>query len=285
MIRRTLCAGVFALVVLLAAPAFAAGGGWRFCGILTVDYHHFGMGPPYDDVDGRIFNADGTTLVKDGSLVQIIIGLDGAEIVDPLEYFDTNGNGTIDLGAERDAAAAWIQAGADPAAISGGTNVLAYGTLGFTGEFATSGGSVEWSAPPDLEPLIANGFPQDKLAWRAWNLTGEDMENQVHGEYWYTTCREYFTHDNQYGGPDTGWWIGMPALQPGDDLDMWVGLWPGIGTEVYTYYALGETTARSQNRMDHLLFTAPEPGTMLLVASALVLLLARRARSRSRAAG
>jgi hypothetical protein len=282
MTRRTLCAGVFALVVLFAASALAAGGGWQFNSIVTVDYHDYGAGPPYDDVDGRIYNADGTTLVKDGSLVQIIIGLDGAEIVDPLEYFDTNANGTIDLGAERDATAAWIQAGADPAAISGGTNVLAYGTLGFTGEFATTAGAVDVVFAPDQEPIIANGFPQDKLAWRAWNLTREDMEDLVHGQYWYTTCREYFTHYNEYGGPDTGWWIGMPTLQPGDDLSMWVGFNSDIGAEVYAYYALGETTARSQNRMDHHLFTAPEPGAMLLVAGALALLLAR-AGGRSRA--
>jgi hypothetical protein len=292
MFVRALFVGAFVVVLLAASLAHATGGGWMFDGIFTLDFTMYPY--PYSQVDGRIYMPDGTSLVPDGSLVQIIIGVNGADIVDPLEHFDDplnggNGNGMVD-GCEISDVLAWMRDGADPAAISGGTNVLAYGTLGFTGEFATSGGAVNWQAPPGSNPVIANGSCQDKLAWRAWNLSKEslmkwgDIEHypeEGFGELWYTDGREYFTHDNVGGGPDTGWWIGMPTLQPGDPTDLWVGFNSPIGAEIYFYYVEGQTAARSENRLDHFLGACiPEPGAMLLVASGLLLLLARRAGSR-----
>jgi len=288
MVRKVLYPAVFVLVVLMASSALALGGGWKFNRITTLNYT--GQPPPKGNVDGRIYQDDGVTLVDEGSLFQIIIGLDGADIVDPLVYFDDplnggNGNGTIE-GAEKDAVAAWVQAGADPADISGGTNVLAYGTLGFTGEFATVGGAVTQVYAPGSEPIISNGLAQDKLGWRAWNLTKEDLMKwcnleehpEMFGvELWYTDGREYFTHANTGGGPDTGWWIGMPNMGPGGDVSTWAGFVSPLGAEIYAYYMGPQPTARSENRLDQYLgICVPEPSTMLLIGGAIVLLLARR---------
>jgi hypothetical protein len=176
MARRELCIGVFVLVLLMASSALATGGGWRFVGLTTINYTAY---PPPYDVDGRIYMPDGTTLVAEGSLLQIIIGLNGADIVDPIEYFDDpanggNGSKRIDSYSEELAWRGWVRGGADPADISGGTNVLAYGTLGFTGEFAlTSPGAIDWFAPAGSEPIVANGVAQDKFAWRAWSQPKE----------------------------------------------------------------------------------------------------------------
>ena len=283
MVRKVLYPAVFVLVVLMASSALAVGGGWTFAGIGTLNYT--GAPEPYGSVDGRIYMPDGTTLVDDGALVQIIIGLEGAAIVDPFEYFDINDDDVI-TGGELVDLATWVQAGADPGAISGGQNVLAYGTLGFTGEFGTVGGAVDASYPTGSQPIIANGVAQDKLAWRAWNLSKEDLlkwcnlaeHPEMFGtELWYTDGREYFTHANGAPGPDTGWWIGMPALGPGGDVTTWVGFNSKIGAEIYAYYVDDETTARSENKLDtYLGICVPEPGTMLLIGGAIVLLLARR---------
>jgi hypothetical protein len=295
MVRKVLYPAVFVLVVLMASSALAVGGGWKFNGIGTLDYTSAPTAP-YNLVDGKIYENDGVTLVGDGSLLQIVIGLEGADIIDPLAYFDDplcelgagNGNGVID-GTEADLVAAWVQAGADPADLLVGgisVNVLAYGSLGFTGEFGTTAGAVNWAAPAGSEPIIANGVAQDKLAWRAWNLSKEDLlkwcnlaeHPEMFGtELWYTDGREYFTHGNTAPGPDTGWWIGMPALGSGGDVTTWVGFNSKIGAEIYAYYVDGETTARSENKLDHYLgICVPEPGTMLLIGGAIVLLLARR---------
>jgi hypothetical protein len=288
MVRKVLYPAVFVLVVLMASSALATGGGWKFNGLSTLDYSGMGWGLPWDNVDGKIYENDGVTLVGDGSLVQIIIGLDGAPIVDPLEFFDADDNGTVDLGAEKDALAAWVQAGADPAAISGGTNVLAYGTLGFTGEFGTVGGTVSFTPAPGSEPVIANGLAHDVLAWRAWNMSKEELEKwcnlEVHPEMlgvalWYTDGREYGTHGNGGGGPDDGWWIGMPDMLAGGDVSLWAGFNSPIGAEVYDYWVNGDTTSRSQNKLDHYLGICepiPEPSTMLLIGGALLLMVIRR---------
>lgn len=288
MVRKVLYPAVFVFVVLLTAPALAAGGGWQFNTISTLDYTMYP--PPYDQVDGKIYQSDGVTLVQESSLVQIIIALDGAEIVDPFEFFDVNDNGVIDVVGEQEAVSAWVNAGADPMVISGGTNVLAYGTQGFTGEFLTSGGMVTWAASAGAEPIIANGLAQDKLAWRAWNLTPEELDKwcnfeefpeMIGVELWYTDGRELGTHPNDGGGPDTGWWIGMPSLGPGGDVSTWSGFVSPIGAEVYDYFidppGGGPSDRRSQNRLDKYMGTCiPEPGTMLLIGSAVLLLLIRR---------
>ena len=287
MVRKVLYPAVFVLVALMASSAFALGGGWSFNAISTLNYT---AGPyPYNQVDGRIYMPDGTTLVGDGSLVQIIIGLDGADIVDPKEYFDANDNGGIE-GLELEALAAWVQAGADPMAISGGTNVLAYGTQGFTGEFGTTGGAVTWVAPSGLEPTILNGFAQDKLAWRSWSLTKEDLlkwcnlaeHPEMFGvELWYTDGRELGTHANGGAGPDTGWWIGMPDVALGGDITLWTGFSSPIGAEVYDHFLdpPGGTALdrRGENKLDTYLGTCvPEPSTMLLIGGALLLMVIRR---------
>ena len=285
MVRKVLYPAVFVLVVLMASSAFALGGGWSFNGLSTLDYSGSGYGPPYDYVDGKIYMPDGTTLVDDGALVQIIIGLDGAAIVDPKEYFDVDDSGTL-VGDELAALAMWVQAGADPGLISGGTNVLAYGTLGFTGEFGTVGGTVTFAPAPGSEPVIANGLAHDMLAWRAWNLTKEDLEKwcnlaehpEMFGvELWYTDGREYGTHANGGGGPDDGWWIGMPDTLPGGDVSLWAGFNSPIGAEVYDYWVLGDLTSRSANKLDtYLGICVPEPSTMLLIGGALLLMVIRR---------
>lgn len=293
MSARVLCPVmlVLVLVLLMAAPALATSGGWKFNGLTTLDYTYL-PDPPENLVDGRFYNNDGS-LVKDGTLVQIIIGLDGADIVDPMEHFDTNENGAID-GGEFDDLFDWLWAGADPADISGGTNVLAYGTHAFMGEFATVGGAVDWTPEAGSEPTISNGYVHDKIAWRAWSQPKEVLEawndplnypELVGLELWYTAGREFFAHDNAGGGPDTAWWIGMPDLTETDPITMWGGFDMSIGSEVYAYYVDGQPTARSQNKMDHYLgYFTPEPDALWLVGCGLLLLAARRARNRARAA-
>ena len=285
MVRKVLYPAVFVLVLLMASSAFAVGGGWKFNALTTLDYTGAGWGPPYDYVDGRIYMPNGTTLVGDGSLVQIIIGLEGAAIVDPKEYFDADDNGQI-KGDELVALATWVQAGADPGLISGGTNVLAYGSLGFTGEFGTTAGAVNVSYGQGLEPIISNGVAHDKLAWRAWSLTKEDLEKwcnladhpEMFGvELWYTDGREYGTHLNGGGGPDDGWWIGMPDMLVGGSVTAWAGFNSPLGAEVYDYYVNGDLTSRSSNKLDtYLGICVPEPSTMLLIGGALLLMVIRR---------
>jgi hypothetical protein len=291
MVRKVLYPAVFVLVVLMSSSALALGGGWKFNQLLTTDYTAYPY--PYSQVDGKIYQNDGVTLVDDGSLLQIIIGLDGADIIDPLEYFDDpinggDGGGTIN-GVELDNVVAWVNAGADPADLLVGgvsVNVLAYGTGGFTGEFGTTGGAVNWVAPAGSEPVIANGLIGDKLGWRAWNLSPEDLAKwcdlatypEMMGvELWYTSGRELGTNPEPPPGPDTGWWIGMPTLEPGDDISLWGGFTSPIGAEIFDHFINGTPGRRSENRLDHYLgICIPEPSTMLLIGGALLLMVIRK---------
>jgi hypothetical protein len=228
--RISVC--VAAVCLVLAAGPVA--GAWDFVAVETSTVETYG-------VDGRFYERDGVTLVKTGAVVQFIVALDGSDIVDPLEYFDTNGNGKIDLGSsEFWAVESWVNMGADPAAISGGTNVLATG-VGFKGEGVLDAPGylcVDAIAETGDPYSIVPGETYDKIAIRVWNLTPTEMENYgtfVHFDgIWCLTDREFTSHNNQGGGPDTGWWIGMPGFEgggapiPGD----WAGFSSLVGWEV-----------------------------------------------------
>jgi hypothetical protein len=254
MAKRLLYPAVLMLVVLMTGPAF----GWSFTGCVTVTEAYWGA-------DGLVYMNDGSTLVQAGALVQFVIGLDGAPIVDPLSFFDVNTNGVIDAGAEKAAVQAWVNAGANPAAISGGTNVLLTASnWNGTTTLATPGEVNLFPADPYN---ITTGIALDKFEWRIWNLTPEEMEDwcTVPGqELWYGTGREYGSYD--WG--DTGW-----NVNP--DPANWVGFFGYVGWEVY----MG---TRDQNTLDTYLGTCgegpviPEPGMMLLIGSAGLLALLRK---------
>jgi hypothetical protein len=267
MVRKVLYPVVFVLAALFTLPAF---GTWSFVMVESAD-------PDLWGIDGRFYEHDGLTLAMPGSLVQFIVALGGSEIVDPLEYFDTDMTGALE-GAEMAAMTAWVNAGADPAAISGGMNVLATAV--------NWGGEAELSAPGYLliDPIaetgsaysIVPGATFDKIAYRAWNVSKDDLEDfcTVDGvELWYLTGRELESHNNQGGGPDTGWWIGMPGYEGGGAPapEDWTGLNSLIGWEL----AAG---LRTQYTLDTFLgkCVVPEPGTILLIGGSIVLLLIRR---------
>ena len=266
MVRKVLYPVVFVLAVLMAGPAVA---GWDFytCKTATVS----------DGLEVLIYDSDGVTPVATGSLVQVVIGLEGAAIVDPLEHFDTDISGVLE-GAELAAMTAWINAGADPAAISGGTNVLATAS-NFTGEGAfSSPGAFNINALQETGNAydIAPGSWFDKIAYRAWNVSKTQMEEFCtipEQEIWYLTGREIGTLTDPNGGPDTGWWIG----QPGDGLPHPPSDWGGFnGLVAYELSLMGGW--RDQYQLETLLGTCPipEPGTMLLIGGSVVLLLIRR---------
>ena len=266
MVRKVLYPAVFVLLVLMTAPAF---GTWAFQAVESATVGIYG-------IDGRFYEDDGVTLVQTGALVQFIVALEGSAIVDPLEYFDTNDNGTTE-GAELAAMTAWVNAGADPAAISGGLNVLAT-AVNFTGEAALSAPGyvlVDAIAETGSNYSIVPGDTFDKIAYRSWNLSKEQMETfceRIDEELWYLTGRELESHTNVGGGPDTGWWIGAPGFEGGGapEPEDWTGLNSLIGWEIA--YGL-----RTQYTLDTLLGVCiPEPGTMLLIGGSVVLLLIRR---------
>ena len=270
MILRRIALGAAVLVVLLAGSP--SHGAWCFNSVYTFT-------PARDGVDGRFYEADGQTLVNDGALAQFIVGIHGAPIVDPLEYFDGlgNGSGSIDTPAELSAVRSWLNSGADPAAISNGTNVLASDLVVFTGEFELVGGSLYWdryTAPGwGVAPIIRPGWGTDLIGIRVWNLTkGELLDwGSSHGqEVWYNTDRE-FGHGTGPYAPDAGMCVGAGYLAPGvDALPRNWGLNATIGAEVYEGY-------RDMNRLDHYLGSvAPEPALVPLIGAGLLLLALRR---------
>ena len=269
MVRKVLYPAVFVLVVLMTAPALA---GWTFWSSRTAT-----LVP--DGVDAQFYLPDTVTLVQTGAFVQFIVALDGGPIVDPLEFFDYDLSGAIEPGVELDDVSVWVQAGADPAAISGGMNVLCTAS--------DWDGTTTLSAPgffnlaPESPYIIDPGDTFDKIAFRAWNLTPEELEKwcnfeeypeMVGVELLYLTGRELGTHDNRGGGPDTGWWISYPGYTGGGAPapEDWAGFSGLIGYEIYAGH-------KTQNTLDKNLGTCiPEPGTMLLIGSAVLLLLIRR---------
>ena len=268
MVRKVLYPAVFVLAVLMAAPAAAA---WDFWTCKTAEVS--------DGLEVLIYDSDGLTPVTTGALVQIIIGLDETEIVDPLEYFDTDDSGVVEIGSPEHAAmTAWLNAGADPAAISGGQNVLATAT-NFTGETAIGlPGAFKIDAVDETGgpySIVPGGW-FDKIAFRVWNISKDGMATfceRPEEEVWYMTGRELTSHDNSGLGPDDGWWIGMPGLAGGVEGDPgdWAGFNGLIGWEIIN-------GLRTQYQLDTLLGVCPipEPGTMLLIGGSVVLLLIRR---------
>lgn len=267
MVRKVLYPAVFVLALLMTAPAVAS---WPFIAVENATIGVYG-------IDGRFYENDGMTLVETGALVQFIVALDGSDIVDPLEYFDADMNGVVDDGPELAAMTAWVNGGADPAAISGGLNVLA-SAVGFTGEEALDAPGyllVDAVAESGSAYSIVPGDTYDKIAYRSWNLTKEELETfctRPEEEIWYLTGRELESHNNAGDGPDTGWWIGMPGADGSAPApEDWVGFSSLIGWEVLQ-------GLRTQYTLDTHLGTCPipEPGTMLLIGGSVVLLLIRR---------
>jgi hypothetical protein len=268
---------VFVLIVLAVGSAYAA---WDFQSVYTFSL-------AVDMVDGQIRDNAGN-IVQDGALVQYIVGLEGTPIVDPLEYFDYDDSGVIDLGtAEHVDCTAWLNAGADPADISGGMNVLAYDlvTTVFTGEFETINGIVslngmqnwDWRVDPGYAsmPRVQNGMGCDPLAIRAWNLTKEELLDfctVAPKEAWYMTTRERGMSDGPHAPPDMAMVVGLGHVPPGADPTAYLwALDSYVGVEV----AMG---LKPQNRTDVFLLECPipEPGTMLLIGGSALLLLLRR---------
>jgi len=268
MVRKVLYPAVFVLAMLIVAPAF---GNWLFwyCENSRLDTY---------GIDALFYENDQTTLVEEGSLVQFVIALGSAPIVDPLEYFDTDHSGQLEWGTPEYAnMVAWVNAGADPAAISGGTNVLMTA--------ANWGGETALSMPGYfvVDPVLETGNPYSivpgntfgLMAYRVWDLSKEEMETfctRPMEELWYLTGRELTSHNNQGGGPDTGWWLCMPgnegggACAPAD----WAGFNGLVGFEILN-------NLRTQYTLNTLLgICIPEPGTILLIGGSVLLLLLRR---------
>jgi hypothetical protein len=259
-----------AFVLLAAPPAFAA---WDFKSVFTLS--------PVPD--GRIYDQCGYGFVKDGAFVQFIVGIGGAPIVDPHEYFGNldSGDGVINTPYELWACTTWVRGGADPAAISNGQNVLCHNAVGtFTGEFETTDGNVNWDyldppwGPGLPPPLVQYGLGGDLIATRVWNKTKEEVEGfgiNSWWDVWYMTDREF---GSQSTG-DTGWTVGMGSVPVGGDpVAYGWGFQGTVGVEV----ALG---TRPFNMLDTYLieWLPAEPGTFVVGACGLLLLLFRRRRS------
>ena len=256
MARKVLYPAVFVLVLMLASPALA---GWQWWGVSTL--------LPIQGVDGRFYNdaasPDGNTLVQPGALVQFILDIEGDGIDDPLEFFDADDSGAIEQGTpEMVAVTAWLNAGAAPVdddiLITGGS---------FTGELLVGPPGEIMDFP--LEPyIISAGAAGAQFAFRAWNLTPQQMEEfctVLDVEAWYLTGREFSSYPTT---GDTGWAIGGgdPTVPP----ESWSGFVGSIGLEVFN-------GLKTQNTLDtHLATCIPEPGTMLLIGSAALLALVRR---------
>jgi hypothetical protein len=269
MMRRISVCVAAVCLVLAAQPALGDWLSW-VCTTSTVEQ---------EGVDGRFYMNDGATLVQTGALVQFIVGLNGSEIVDPLEYFDYNHSGAVEFNTSEYAdAVAWLNAGADPAEISGGLNVLTTGSAW--------DGTATLTAPGYflVDPIAQTGNPYeivpgdtfDLIAYRAWSLRPDEMAALLAGgseEIWYLTGRELGSHDNRGGGPDTGWWIGMPGIEGGGAPypEDWVGFTGLIGFEVY----LG---LRDKYALDSCLGTIPEPGLLAVVGVGVAMGLLRRRR-------
>jgi len=270
MFRSVFSSAVLMLALLITAQAPASS--WSFENVYTLD-------PVVDGTDGTIYNHGGPAAgpVKQDAFVQFIVATGGAAIVDPLEYFDSpaqggNDSGGIDTAIEGNSAQAWLNSGADPAAISGGTNVLCSSSNvpSFTGEFALSApGKMDYSAGEPL-PLITSGLGQDFIAMRVWSLTKQEMEVGFYGgmvfqSLYYWTDREI----GSGGGRDTGWSVGMGAIPLGADPtpSEWAFA-TTIGVEVH----LGKPYNELDQYMGATVPYWPEPNALLLIAAGLPLL-------------
>ncbi len=257
--------------LLVAVVALPASGDWEFNSVYTLK--------PADGFDGRIYDPMTGGLVKDGALVQFVVALDGMPFVDPLDHFDYNQNGVIDLGgAEHVDMSAWVNFGADPADISGGTNILCSNGGFFTGEFELQGGAMDWSHYDEgLQdpPVIVGGMACDLIAMRVWNMTKAELEalDLIPTEsVWYLTDREFGTCLPEEGGgeyaPDSGWCVGMGWIPPGADPTFYGWHFQiTVGAEEYIY----------GRRLDRCLCAAvPEPGLVGVLAAAAIILLLRK---------
>jgi hypothetical protein len=277
MVRKVLYPAVFVLIVLAVGSAYA---NWNFTSVYTFKLAS-------DFIDGTIHDEYGAT-VQDGALVQYIVGIDGAPIVDPAQYFGDleNTNGVIDTPGEVDAATLWLNGGADPAAISGGMNVLASDlvTTTFTGEFETIGGVVslngiqdwDWRIDPAFSsgPVVQAGLGCDPIAIRAWNITKQQMLDfctQPPLEAWYMTTTERGMSDGPHAPADMAMVVGLGYVPPGGDPTAY-------GWELNSYVGVEVAMAlRPMNQTDvFFLECIPEPGTMLLIGGSALLLLIRR---------
>jgi hypothetical protein len=279
MVRKVLYPAVFVLIVLAVGSAYAA---FDFQSVYTFT-------TAVDMVDGQIRDSAGN-IVQDGALVQYIVGIEGAAIVDPLDYFGNleTANGVADTLGEQAAAVAWLNGGADPAAISGGMNVLAADlvTTPFTGEFETINGIVslngiqhwDWRVDPAYTamPRVQVGLGVDPIAIRAWNLTKQELLDfctEIPKEAWYMTTRERGMSDGPNAPADMAMVVGLGWVPPGGDPTAFGWVFDSyVGVEV----AMG---LRTQNRTDTFLVPCPiipEPGTMLLIGGSALLLLIRR---------
>jgi len=261
MVRKVLYPAVFVIVALMAGSAFA---GWQFLLVSTASPD---QGYEYD---GRIYMPDGMTLVPEGCLVQFILDTAGDGLDDPLAYF----------GGDLTAIAAWLNAGADPAAFSDDQLLVAADWNGTSLIGDGEAGPGEILIYPANPYIITNGTTGQVFGWRVWNLTPEGLRSfctKPGEECWYTT------------GIEKGAWSQYPG---GNEVDPWKIGWPSgaapvdwiiggeVGAEVGMYELTGDPFYRSANVLDKHLATCggviPEPGTMLLIGGSALLLVLRR---------
>jgi hypothetical protein len=271
MVRKVLYPAVFVLVALMAGSAFA---GWQFVLVQTAN-------PEYGyEYDGRIYMPDGMGLVPEGSLVQFILDTEGDGLDDPMSFFDVDMSGAIEFGPELDAVTMWVNAGANPSAISDDQLLVAAGWDGTSviGAGADAGPG-EILVYPDNPYVVTNGATGQIFGWRVWNLTAEGLATfctRPGEELWYTSGTEkgaWFWYPG--GDPYDPWKIGWPeGAQPGD----WM-FGGEVGAEVGMFLMTGNPYYRERNILDKKLGTCgiiPEPGTMLLIGSSVLLLVLRR---------
>jgi len=294
--RKVLYPAVFVLLVLMSAPAVAATEGNYFIGTIET-----ALESVYG-VDGRVYWDPGTgaELVPTGALAQFIVARDGADIVDPLEYFDTEGGAGIDTPTELAAVRTWVNAGADPSDISSGTNKLMHTVSdpNWTGEVGlVNPGELlyDWSQDPNYSsgehgPTVEYGLGKDLIAVRIWNLSKDELEdwcNTPGEQIWYMTDRELHTdYMNELVGGDPpdypgdgGFIVGQGSMPEGASPGDYTWSFGGtIGTEsLYSAWVLYEDPPLQMTLDSHLgTCPIPEPGTMLLIGSAALLLLIRR---------